>query len=164
MGAVGKRVHTVGSASAASVNVADDDDPGPGNADTLMVSIVNPGPDASANCGEFFEFTVWASETAQQEVTVSYSLSALNLVSGWDYCIIASGEQPDDFEFWDLPRDHDNRYGEVTIAEGEDSATIFVWIDCRAWVNSGSQLLVSLTEVEGVKEITQGIASVRVTE
>ena len=129
------------------------------------MSIVNPGPDASASHGELFGFTVSARETAQQEVTVSYLLGALGLVVGWDYCIIASGEQPDDdFECWDLPQDHDNRRGEVTITDGEDSATIFVWIDRRAWVNSGSPLLVSLTEVEGAKEITQGNASVRVTE
>ena len=156
--------YTVGAASAASVVVADDDDPpGPGNSGTLTVSIANP--EESAARAEFLKFTVSASEAAQQDVTISYTLSTIGLAPRFDYCVIASGEQPDDdFNCMDLPRDHDSNGGEVTIAAGEDSATIFVWIDRRAWVSAGSQVWVFLREVEGAKEITQGNAYGRVTE
>ncbi len=150
--------YTVGSAS---VNVADDDDPPPGG--TLTVSVANP--EESAGRAEFLEFTVSASEAAQQEVTVSYTLSTIRLAPRLDYCLIASGEQPDDdFNCRDLPRDHASNSGEVTIAASEDSATIFIWIDRRAWVSAGSQAHISLREVDGAKEITRANAYGRVTE
>jgi len=156
--------YTVGAASSATVVVADDDDPpGPGNSGTLTVSIANP--EESVGRAEFLKFTVSASEAAQQDVTISYMLSTISLAPRFDYCVIASGEQPaDDFNCADLPRDHDSNGGEVTIAAGEDSATIFVWIDRRAWVSAGSQVWVCRREVEGAKGITQGNAYGRVTE
>ncbi|MCZ0939453.1 MAG: hypothetical protein OXJ55_12500 [Caldilineaceae bacterium] len=153
--------YTVGAVSAATVSVADDDDPPPGN--TLTVSIADP--EESAARAEFLKFTVSASEAAQQDVTISYTLSPIRLAPRLDYCIIASGEQPeDDFNCSDLPRDHDSNGGEVTIAAGEDNATIFIWIDRRALVSAGSQIYIFLKEVEGAKEITQGNAYGRVTE
>ena len=155
--------YTIGTPASASVPVSDDDVPAIGNSGTLTVAIENP--EERAGRGEFLEFTISASEAAKQEVTISYMLSNIRLAPGLDYCVIASGEHPDeDFNCSDNLGDVDTRRGEVTIAAGEDTATIFIWIDRDAWVNAGAQVLVFLTDVEGANEITEGYASGRVTE
>ena len=155
--------YTVGSAASASVNVADDDVPEITISGTLTVSIADP--EESAGRGEFLEFTVSANETAEQEVTISYTLSDIRLIPGLDYCVISSGEQPDEnFYCSDNLGDVDTGGGEVTIGVGEDSATIFIWIDRDAWVNGTGKVLVFLTDVEGAKEITEDVATGLVTE
>ncbi len=157
--------YTVSSSQgAATVSVADDDAPAEGNSDTLTVSIADS---ESASPGEFLRFTVSASEPAQQEVTVTFGVEQVGgLVQGLDYCILSSDEEPaDGFRCMSLPYGHDNEGGQVTIAEGEDSAAVYVWIDRDARVPSGSpQIFVHLSEVEGAKGITEGLASGRVTE
>ena len=156
--------YTVGSASSASVNVADND-LGPGNSGTLTVSIENPGPDESVGRGEVLKLTVTASETAEQDVTIPYDAQGFSLVATLDFCIIASDEEiAEDFSCFDIPHDDRTSSGEVTIAEGEDSTTIDIWIDSEAWVSASSRVMVSLTGVEGAKEVTARYADIRVTE
>ena len=156
--------YTVSSSQgAATVAVSDDDVPTDGNSDTLTVSVADA---ESAGPGEFLRFTVSASETAQQDVTVTFDVSNVGgLIQGLDYCILASDEEPGaNFRCMFLPYEHDNEGGQVTIAAGEDSATVYIWIDRDARVPSGQpQVFVSLTEVDGAKGITENLASGRVT-
>ena len=86
--------YTVSSSqSAATVAVADDDDPPPGNSGTLTVSVEEAG---TVSRGGVLEFTVSLSEVAQQDVTVSYSLSDnRGMIAGLDYCAFPTDEQPD---------------------------------------------------------------------
>ncbi len=157
--------YTVSSSQgAATVAVSYDDVPTDGNSDTLTVSVADS---ESASPGEFLRFRVSASETAQQEVTVTFGVEQIGgLVQGLDYCILASDEEPDDgFRCMGLPYEHEDEGGQVTIAEGADSAAVYVWIDRDARVPSGSpQIFVHLSEVEGAKGITEDLASGRVTE
>ncbi len=146
----------------ATVAVSDDDVPTDGNSDTLTVSVADS---ESAGPGEFLKFTVSASETAQQDVTVTFTVSNIGgLIQGLDYCILPSDEEPDaNFRCMFLPYEHDNEGGQVTIAAGEDSATVYIWIDRDARVPSGQpRIFVDLTEVEGAKEITDGLGEGRV--
>ena len=155
--------YTVGSKSSATVAVVDDDAPAAGNRDTLTVSVA--GPEDSAGPGEFLEFTVTAGETAQQDVTVTYSVWGGDLVRGFDYCIISSGAEPKaGFRCFDLPPEHSDRGGEVTIAKGEDTATIYIWIDREAEITGEQEIIVTLSAVEGAQEITEDLASGQVAE
>ncbi len=157
--------YTVSSSQgAATVAVSDDDAPADGNSDTLTVSVADS---ESASPGEFLRFRVSTSETAQQEVTVTFGVEQIGgLVQGLDYCILSSDDEPaDGFRCMSLPYEHDNEGGQVTIAEGADSAEVYVWIDRDARVPSGSpQIFVHLTKVDGAKGITDDSASGRVTE
>ena len=158
--------YTLGTPAAATVAVADDDDPPAGNSETLTVSIADA--EETAYPGEFLRFTISLSEAAEQEVTVSYevgSVGATGLIPGLDYCLLATDAPPAaGFGCGSLPAEHDNEGGAVLIAEGEDAAPVFIWIAWDAWVSGRPRLFVQLTEVEGAKEITQGFATGRVAE
>ena len=155
--------YTVSSSQGAASVAVSDDDVSTENSGRLTVSVADS---ESAGPGEFLRFTVSASETAQQDVTVTFRVENIGLVQGLDYCILSSDEEPDaNFRCMGLPYGHDNEGGEVTIAAGEDSATVYIWIDRDARVPSGQpQIFVSLDEVEGAKEITENLASGRVEE
>ena len=155
--------YTVGSQSSATV-VVSDDDVSTDNSGTLTVSIADS---ESAGRGEFLEFRVSLSETAQQDVTVTFSVWRIgNLVQGLDYCILPSGEEPaPGFRCMSLPWEHDDEGGELTIAAGEDSGTIYVWIDREAEVPRGRPYIyVNLDEVEGANEIADDHAIGYVTD
>ena len=157
-------VYDLSAAKAATVAVADDDDPPPGNSATLTVSVEGA---ETVSRGEVLEFTILLSEAAQQDVTVSYSLSNnKGMIAGLDYCVPPAGGRPDAARCWDLglPWDHDYKVGQVTIAEGEDSATLSVWIPAGAQVPGKAWIFVRLTDVEGAKEISSGIAGGEVYE
>ena len=64
-----------------------------------------------------------------------------------------------------LPYEHDNEGGEVTIAAGEDSATVYIWIDRDARVPSGQpRIFVSLDEVDrGQRGVTEDLERAGVT-
>ena len=135
--------YTVSSSQGAATVAVSDDDVSTDNSDTLTVSVADA---ESAGPGEFLRFTVSASETAQQDVTVTFRVENIGLVQGLDYCILSSDEEPDaNFRCMGLPYGHDNEGGQVTIAAGEDSATVYIWIDRDARVPSGQpQIFVSL--------------------
>ena len=156
--------YTVSSSQgAATVAVSDDDAPADGNSDTLTVSVADS---ESASPGEFLRFTVSASETAQQDVTVTFRVESIGLIQGLDYCILPSDEEPGvNFRCMFLPYEHDDAGGEVTIAAGEDSATVYIWIDRDARVPSGQpQVFVNLSDVDGAKGITENLGTGRVEE
>ena len=155
--------YTVSSSQGAATVAVSDDDVSTDNSDSLTVSVADS---ESASPGEFLRFTVSASETARQEVTVTFRVEKIGLVQGLDYCILSSDEEPGaNFLCMGLPYGHDHEGGEATIAAGEDSAAVYIWIDRNAMVPSGSpQIFVSLDEVEGAKGITEDLASGRVTE
>ena len=144
--------YTVGTTSTATVAVADDDD-------SLTVSIADP--EEVAHPGDFLRFPISLSEAAEQEVTVSYDVSSVGghyggLVAGLDYCLLATTAPPAaDFTCRDLPRAHDNTGGVVTIAAGDTTATLSIWIDWDAWASGNPMMLVNLTEVEGAKALTK---------
>ena len=146
----------------ATVAVSDDDDPPSGNSGTLTVSITGPSSREIVRRGESLRFTISLSEAAQQEVTISYRLSdTKGMIAGLDYCALPTDEKPDaDFQCWDLglPRNHDHKVGQVTIVAGEDSMTLPIWITADAWVPGKAWIFVTLTGVEGAKEITDGSA------
>ncbi len=159
----GGQGYTVGSQSSATVVVSDDDAP-TDNSGTLTVSIADA---ESAGPGEFLKFRVSLSETAQQDVTVTFGVWKIgNLVQGLDYCILSSGEDPAaDFRCMSLPWEHDDEGGDLTIAAGEDGGTIHVWIDREAQVPPGQPYIyVDLDEVEGAREITDDHATGYVTD
>lgn len=135
-----------------------DDDASTDSSGTLTVSIADA---ESAGPGEFLAFTVSLSETAQQEVTVTFSVGNVGLVQSLDYCILPTGEEPGPgFRCLNLPWEHDDAGGELTIAAGEDEGTIYVWIDQDARVPSGQpQVYVQLNDVEGAKDITDDYAT-----
>ncbi len=147
---------------AATVAVSDDDDPPSGNSGTLTVSITGPPDIEIVRRGEALVFTISLSETAQQDVTVSYSLSDnKGMFAGLDYCALPTDEEPDaDFQCRDLglPWNHNDRVGEMTIAAGEDSGTLSIWVPADAHVPGKAWIFVKLTGVEGAKEIIDGFA------
>ena len=156
--------YTVSSSQGAATVTVSDNDVSTDNSGTLTVSIADS---ESAGRGEFLRFEVSLSETAQQDVTITFSVWKIgNLVQGLDYCILPSGEEPaPGFRCMSLPWEHDDEGGELTIAAGEDSGTIYVWIDREAEVPSGRPYIyVNLDDVEGAREITDDHATGYVTD
>ena len=156
--------YTVGSQSAATVAVSDDDDVPvvTDNSETLAVSVADA---SAAGRGEFLRFTVSTSEIAQQAVTVRYGVESPHLVRGLDYCPLGSGAEPAaSFKCLFLPRDHDDTGGTVKIAEGESSATVYIWIDRDARFVGNLTVFVDLQKVTGAKEIADRLGQGMVTE
>ena len=156
--------YTVSSSQGSATVAVSDDDVPIDNSGTLTVSIADSD---SAGRGEFLEFRVSLSETAQQDVTVTFGVWKIgNLIQGLDYCILPSGEDPAaDFRCMRLPWEHDDEGGELTIAAGEDGGTIHVWIDREAEVPPGQPYIyVDLDEVEGAREIVEDHATGYVTD
>jgi len=137
----------------------------PATSGTLTVSIAEA---ETVSRGEALRFSISLSEAAQQDITVAYSLSKnKGMTAGLDYCALPADEEPDaDFTCRDLghPWDHDHKVGQVTIAAGEDSGTLSIWIPADAWVSGKAWIFVKLTEVEGAKEITDDFAGGEVNE
>ena len=136
--------YTVSSSHGAATVSVSDNDVRTDNSGTLTVSIADA---ESAGRGEFLEFTVSLSETAQQDVTVTFSVWKIgNLIQGLDYCILPSGEVPaPGFRCMSLPWEHDDEGGELTIAAGEDGGTIYIWIDREAEVPQVSRTSTSIS-------------------
>ena len=137
--------YTVATASTATVAVADNDvtTPTVGNAGTLTVSV--PDVLELTHPGETMRFKVVLSETAEQDVSVSFTVSSsTNLPPEWLYEVKTSSP--------------------LTIAEGDDHGWVEVKILEDAWITGWPRIYVVLDSVTGAKSITKDFASGPVRE
>ncbi len=162
--------YTVGTPSAGTVNISDDDPAPVGNSDTLMVSAQVKKVRSSQGWldpmvgrpGQTLVFEISTSETAQQLVTISFTVESLRLSAYFDYCLLPPNTDPDGFRCNTLPRNYDDPTGILSIPKGGDSATVTVFIDPAAFINGWPLVDLKLTSLTGAKDFTNTITTGRV--
>ncbi len=115
--------YTVGTAASRSATVSDDDAPTTGNADTLTVS-VSTSSDRNRP-GDTIRFTLTLNETAQQDVTVAWSVNYAGMLEGMDLTVLSSNP--------------------VTIQKGEDKGYIDIYLKPNAWFGTSKHPYWSLS-------------------
>jgi len=109
--------------------------------------------------GRALLFTVTASETALQDVKVSFKLFANGLLPSHDYCLVPEGESATGFKCSSLPYSSSHPTGTLTIKKGQHKATIAAAIDPNAWISGHPRIRLTLTSVTGAKSITTPTAT-----
>ncbi len=129
-------------ASSATINIADDDNPPPA---TDLVKVSVDGQLGRAGPGDTLEFAVKLSEAAQADVTVGFRVLAVGrsgLRAGADFVIRGAA-------------DKSATTGELVVARGETRKMLHIDILPDAWINRFGTIAVQLVSVSDGAEIAQ---------